>query len=181
MTTKKTAPKKAAPKKRTAKKTAPRPVGRPSDYRAEYAEQAYKLCLLGFTDKELADFYGVSEQTLNAWKQKHPKFLESLLAGKEPADAEVAASLYHRAKGYSHPEDKVFNVGGEPLIVPTIKHYPPDTQAASLWLRNRQTGRWRDKVDVDHGVQAGSPLESLLSKLVPSSLGVVGDDELNEE
>jgi DNA-binding XRE family transcriptional regulator len=33
--------------------------------REEYDEQARKLCLLGATDAELADFFGVSEQTLN--------------------------------------------------------------------------------------------------------------------
>ena len=64
------------------------PAGRPSQYKAEYCEQAYKLCLLGATDVQLADFFGVSEQTLNTWKQKHPKFLESLRAGKDEADAE---------------------------------------------------------------------------------------------
>ena len=30
--------------------------GRPSSYRQEYAEQAYKLCLLGVTDADMADF-----------------------------------------------------------------------------------------------------------------------------
>lgn len=44
----------------------------------EYANQALKLCLLGATDKELADFFSVSEQTLNKWKKDYPEFLESL-------------------------------------------------------------------------------------------------------
>ena len=41
--------------------------GRKSEYRIEYADQALKLCLLGATDKELAEFFSVSEQTLNKW------------------------------------------------------------------------------------------------------------------
>jgi len=117
--------------------------GRPSQYKPEYAKQAYKLCLLGHTDQELGSFFGVSEKTINTWKQKHPEFLQSLKEGKEIADSEVAASLYHRALGYSHPEDKIFNDGGEPLIVPTIKHYPPDTAAAMCWLTNRT--KWKHK------------------------------------
>lgn len=32
-------------------------IGRPTKYRPEFAEQARKLCLLGATDKELADFF----------------------------------------------------------------------------------------------------------------------------
>ena len=39
--------------------------GRPTKYKEEYAEQAYKLCLLGAKDKEMADFFQVSLSTLN--------------------------------------------------------------------------------------------------------------------
>ena len=53
-------------------------VGRPTRYKQEYAEQALKLCRLGAKDSELADFFQVSEQTINAWKKAHPEFLESL-------------------------------------------------------------------------------------------------------
>ena len=42
--------------------------GRPTKYKDEYCEQAYKLCLLGATDKEMADFFQVSLSTLNLWK-----------------------------------------------------------------------------------------------------------------
>jgi hypothetical protein len=33
------------------------------------------------------------------------------------------------------------------MIVPTTKHYPPDTAAAIIWLKNRQPERWRDKIE----------------------------------
>jgi hypothetical protein len=90
------------------------PRGRPTAYKKEYNEQAYKLCLLGATDKEMADFFGVSEVTFNAWKKNHPEFLKSLKKGKEIADANVASRLYERAMGYSHPEEKIFNDNGKP-------------------------------------------------------------------
>jgi hypothetical protein len=131
-------------------------AGRPSAFRNEYCEQAYKLCLLGATDAKLADFFAVSEQTINAWKSAHPQFLESLKRGKEAADAEIAEALFHRAKGYSHAEDDIRTVtvggsgGSQVVITPTLKRYPPDTHAASLWLRNRQPELWRDKVEVEH-------------------------------
>ena len=48
-------PKKPAPKKRANGTAAPKAkTGRPSSYRAEYAQQVVKLCRLGATDKELA-------------------------------------------------------------------------------------------------------------------------------
>lgn len=123
-------------------------MGRPTAYKPEYVQQAYKLALLGLTDAQMADVFGVSEQTLNAWKGKYPEFLESIKNGKAPADAEVAASLYRRAKGYSHPEDKIFcNANGEVTVQPTTKHYPPDTAAAFIWLKNR--AGWKDKVHTE--------------------------------
>lgn len=124
-------------------------AGRPSKYKPEYAEQAYKLCLLSATDKDIADFFGVDEATINRWKEKHPEFCESLKRGKEEADARVADRLYQRAMGYSHPEEKVFQYNGEPVVVPTTRHYPPDVTAAIFWLKNRQRDKWRDKQDVE--------------------------------
>ncbi len=140
-------------------------AGRPSNYKKEYDEQAYKLCLLGATDKEMADFFGVSEVTFNAWKKKHPGFLKSLKEGKAVADANVAQKLYYRAIGYEHPEDKIFNDNGTPLIVPTIKHYPPDPTAAIFWLKNRQKDKWRDKheQEITGNLEVGIKLPSDIS------------------
>lgn len=135
-------------------------MGRPSSFTQETADQAYRLCLLGATDKDLADFFGVCEATINNWKQDHPEFLESITRGKTAADAVIAESLFHRAKGYEHPEVHVSNYQGAITLTPLTKHYPPDTQAASLWLRNRQPEKWRDKIDVNHGGQAGNPVIS---------------------
>ncbi len=125
-------------------------MGRPTAYKKEYNLQARKLCLLGAVDKELADFFGVSEVTLNAWKQKHPTFLKSLREAKVESDSKVVRSLYERANGYSHHEDKIFVHEGEELIVPTVKHYPPDTTACIFWLKNRQKDKWKDKHDHEH-------------------------------
>lgn len=123
------------------------PEGRPSCYTDKYAEQAYKLALLGATDKELADFFGVCEKTINNWKKAFPEFLQSLKRGKIQADAEVAEKLYQRAKGYEHPEVKVFCQEGEIITHEVVKHYPPDTGAAMAWLKNRRKAYWRDSHD----------------------------------
>lgn len=124
----------------TAKK-----MGRPSKFRPEFVEQARKLSMLGMTDIEMAKFFEVTEHTLNNWKSDYPEFFQSLKEGKGLADAEVVASLYHRALGYSHPEDDIRAIAGEVVITPTIKHYPPDTTACIFWLKNRQPDKWREK------------------------------------
>ena len=135
-------------KKKDPKDLLPPAGGRPSGYKEEYSELAYKYCLLGLTDKELAKLFDVTEKTINNWKIDFPEFLQSIRKGKEIADSEVADSMYQRACGYSHPEEKIFNHNGEIITHETIKHYPPDTQAASLWLRNRHPEKWRDNRDI---------------------------------
>lgn len=134
--------------KRSSRKgtqAASRKTGRPSSYRAEFAKQAYSLCLLGATDADLARAFDVSEQTVNAWKSAHPDFLESLKAGKEQADAKVAQSLFRRATGYSHRAVKIFCNAGVVTEAPYIERYPPDTTAAIFWLKNRRPDQWRDR------------------------------------
>ncbi len=136
--------------------------GRKSEYREEYAEQALKLCLLGATDKEIAEFFSVSEQTLNSWKKKFPQFLESLKKGKAVADANVASRLYSRAIGYDARATKfATNEGKITDKVEYIEHYHPDTTAAIFWLKNRQPGKWRDKKEVENQVKLSDELESM--------------------
>jgi hypothetical protein len=130
-------------------------MGRPTEYREEYNEQVYKLCLLGATDEQIADFFGVSVQTIHNWCAAHPTFLESRKDGKERADANVAEALYHRALGYSHPEEKIMSYEGEVIRADTTKHYPPDTAAAFIWLKNR--AGWKDKQETDHRFPDGIP------------------------
>jgi hypothetical protein len=155
-------------KKRSVKrKTAQaRPNGRPTLYRQDYADQARKLCLLGATDAELADFFGVPESTLNGWKLAHPGFLESIREGKVKADAEVANSLRERAVGAEWTEQQAIKIKVGPHqerveVVEVRRAAPPDTQAAVMWLKNRRPRDWRDKQEFEH---AGTlTLESLVT------------------
>ena len=137
-------------------------AGRPTKYKAEFAEQAYKYCLLGADDKKLAYLFEVSESTINQWKKDHKEFSESIKKGKAFSDADVASRLFHRAMGYDHPEDDIRVVSGEIVITPTVKHYPPDTAAAIFWLKNRQREKWRDKVDTEVTGKDGGPIDHSL-------------------
>lgn len=130
--------------------------GRPTKYKAEYAKQAEKLCKLGATDKELAEFFEVSEVTINAWKAKYTGFLKALKAGKGEADDRVERSLYQRAVGYSHPDTHISNYQGAVTKTDITKHYPPDTTAAIFWLKNRRKDEWRDKYE--HGGDPDQPI-----------------------
>lgn len=125
-------------------------VGRPTKYKEEYAEQAYKLCLLGHIDDELAEFFEVDVSTIHRWKLEHEEFRDSIKKGKEIADGNVVQSLYHRAIGYQAPDIDIKMYEGEIIETPYIKHYPPDATSAIFWLKNRQPKKWRDKQVTEH-------------------------------
>lgn len=138
--------------------------GRPTKFKAEYVQQAAKLCKLGATDRELADFFGVAESTLHLWKLEHPKFSESLKIGKEQADLRVKRSLYARAVGYSHPDVHVSNFQGAVTLTPIVKHYPPDPTSGIFWLKNRDPENWRDKIEASLEVGFSERMRALLER-----------------
>lgn len=131
-------------------------MGRPSKYKDEFVTQAEKLCKLGATDMEVADFFEVEVRTLYRWKAEHDDFCQALKAGKAEADARVERSLFARATGYEHDEVDIRVVGREIVQTPLRKHYPPDTTACIFWLKNRRPEEWRDRQELTG--KDGAPL-----------------------
>ena len=119
-------------------------------YEGSMDRQVYKLCLLGATNREIADFLHITESKFKSWVDKYPTLYKAMRKGKMEADSKVAEALYKRAIGYSHEEEKIFQYEGIPVVVPTRKHYPPDTTAALTWLRLRQREKWTE-VKTDGG------------------------------
>lgn len=158
------------------------PVGRPTLYQSQYCDQAYKLCLLGATDKELADFFSICEATLNNWKIEHPEFMESIKRGKDQADAEVADKLFKRATGYEHEAVKIFanTTTGQIIEAKYIEHYPPETAAMIFWLKNRQRGKWVDRVDQVHTGPNGGPIKTENVHLTPEEAARTYQDLLKD-
>lgn len=128
-------------------------AGRPTKYKKEYCTQVEKLCKLGATDKEIADFFEVALSTIGEWKNEFPEFSDSIKKGKILADSNIAERLYQRAFGFKHPEIKHFVVKKsrdmeEIQERKVTKVYPPDTVAAIFWLKNRAPKTWRDKQEI---------------------------------
>ena len=154
-------------------------VGRPTKYKEEYNEQAYKLCLLGATDAKLGDFFDVTETTINNWKEEFPEFFESIKKGKLRADSEIAEGLYNRAKGAVintqqaiKLKESQFNSEGKKIseeerveVVDLIQEVPPDTAAGIFWLKNRNPEMWRDKQDGKDGLSPKEQLEIQIKEL----------------
>lgn len=125
-----------------------------SSYKKEFIAQAKKLCVLGATDAEMADFFGVERRTLHSWRNRHKDFGAAITIGKEVADSRVERSLYQRAVGYTYTEQQAIKIKTgqhteEVQIVEVERHMPPDTVATIFWLKNRKKKEWRDKQEVE--------------------------------
>jgi hypothetical protein len=141
------------------------PAGRPSKYKPEYAQQAAKLCALGATDAQLADFFGVAISTVSLWKVQHAEFSEALKLVKDEVDQKVEQSLFRRAMGYEHDEVDIRVVNGEVVQTPIRKFYPPDTTACIFWLKNRKPAEWRETKAVELTGKDGGPVKVVASSL----------------
>lgn len=125
-------------------------LGRPTKFNDSVREKILELAEKGKTIAQIAEIIGVSTRTLYFWQGRHPDLLHALKEAKQTADELVEASLFARAVGYSHPEQKVFLHEGEVVTHDMIKHYPPDTTAAIFWLKNRKPKSWADTQKVEH-------------------------------
>jgi hypothetical protein len=143
--------------------------GRPSKYRPEYAAQAEKLCALGATNSELADFFEVSVRTIDNWLAEHEEFLRAVKNAKDVADDRVERSLYQRAVGYQTDAVKIFMPAGaaEPVYAEYRENVQPDVTAAIFWLKNRRKDAWRDVSRQEQTGPNGGPIEfaGLLGRL----------------
>lgn len=64
--------------------------------------------------------------------------------------ANVLNALYERAIGYTHRETKTYLHDGKVITATTVKHYPPDKQAAQEFL-DRTEGKVPDRIDLFQG------------------------------
>lgn len=129
-------------------------------YREDYAIHAFKLCLLGATNKVAAAYFNVAVATILKWQKLYPDFGQAMARGKRAADMEVAHSLYQstldriitlrqavKCKEVYYDENGK-RVEKERVEMVTVeKHVPGDYRAQQLWLRNRAPEHWGLKHD----------------------------------
>jgi transcriptional regulator with XRE-family HTH domain len=144
--------------------------GRPSRYHDFYLPIIAELAAgKGFTDKELAKKLGVTERTINNWKEKYPDFFQSLKKGKNETDDKVENALLGNALGYEYEEKEYIVIEGvEKLKTRKIKHMKPDTTAQIFWLKNRRKKRWRDTQEIE--IHDKTEYEKELEKLTDEEL-----------
>lgn len=137
-------------KTRVQPRREPRPNGRPSGYRPFYAEEARALFSQGFTDQEVADYFGVEYHRINIWAKQYPEFRSAIKIGKEATDDRVERTMYQRAVGFRYRAQKVMVVDKKVEVVEYMEQVLPDTTACIFWLKNRRPDLWRDVHKMEH-------------------------------
>lgn len=150
--------------------------GRPTKFKPEYIEQVRKLCHLGATDQEIADFFEVDVRTIYRWNIEHPDFCQALKDGKVEADNRVERSLFQQAVGYEQEEVKIFMPANAeaPVYAPYRAKVAPNVTAAIFWLKNRRKEEWRDRID--HANDPDNPLPAPQFILQPVQPAPARDD-----
>jgi len=93
--------------------------------------------------------------------------------GRDVAD--IAHSLHQQAKGFTHPDVKILQIEGEAKEVPYNRYFPPDTQAAIFWLRNRRRKQWREVIEHEHTI-SDEKLRELEEEGIRARNGARGGD-----
>jgi hypothetical protein len=120
--------------------------GRRTSYKPAYAKCAQTLCAVGgFTDKKLAQAFGVSEMTINRWKLKHVEFVLAIKAGKSVFDDLVERAVLQGIMGY-YVEEEV-NANGH---VRKVRSWVPGNPHVGLrWLALRRPEVYGDSTGGD--------------------------------
>lgn len=140
-------------------------IGQPTKYRPGFCELATRHCMLGATNEELGELFGVTKETVQDWMRTKKEFKQAVYEGREGADARVAESMYRRAKGMTLPDVHVHvSKDGDVTKVPLTRHLAPDVTAGKFWLNNRRATKernegnaWADRIE--HTGGGGGPID----------------------
>jgi transposase-like protein len=130
--------------KMTKSSKTPNKGGQPTKFDPETATKVIEKYTQGATDKEVADFIGVHENTLRNWKKASKQFLWSTQEAKEFADGLVEIAAFKRAVGFEYEESSQT----DDKITTHKKFAPPDSQMLRYWLNNRKPKNWKERVEV---------------------------------
>ena len=132
----------------------PKRRGRPPIGTQEVKDKVVKLFGQPYKETEVARIIGVTRQSLWNWKGQDPAFLYAINESKVIADKMVEGALAQNALGYNLVTKKVLMTkNNEPVEYEQIDHFRPSYQAQMFWLKNRQSKKWRDRVEVQMDMQ----------------------------
>ena len=160
------------------KKTRTKKLEKPIIENCERIDMVHRIAQIGGTDKEISFIMGISQQTLDNYKNDNPEFFQDLKDSKAGPDKHVIASLYKLATGFYVDTVRHISVsdgmqaGSHIESVEEREFIKPNVTACIFWLKNRQPRLWRDKQEHIVNSAAESLSDSELEKLVFESIMV---------
>jgi hypothetical protein len=116
-----------------------REVGRPCKYETHvepYLDKIFEWLKTGYTDVSICEQLGIHQNTWMRYKQDYSVLSELYARARAHRNALVMNKMFEKAIGYEHEDLFIAQNKGE-IVKETIKkHYPPDVNAADLFLRN---------------------------------------------
>ena len=110
-----------------------------------HLDEIQELVANGYTEYSIADYFGISEQTFNTYKNKHPELRRAILKGRRHVERLVRSAILELALGGFKTETKDTPKG----LVETVKYYPPNLPACLQILRNYKTEDWEEMSEVE--------------------------------
>lgn len=105
----------------------------------------------GMTEAQCWKNLGISVETANQYKRKHPEFLEVVKNSREVANNTVISSLYKLCTGYESQDEviTITEVDGKIRKHKAInkRTHKPEVAAIIFWLTNRCKDNWQNRLN----------------------------------
>lgn len=141
-------------------------------------DEIITLVEMGYTVSEICEYLGVKDRTFYKFlKTQNEDYVTRYRMARFKPNLEVEAATFKAAKGYEVVEEELIyipGVNGEKTKVKavkkTTKHIPPNPTLNIWWNKNRNPGRWADKITVDHTLNKESAKKAILELFVGNQI-----------
>jgi hypothetical protein len=124
--------------------------GRPCKYDTHvepYLDKVYKWLKEGYTEYSIAEQLSIHPYTFARYKQEFSALNEVFTRARTEKCSLVMHKQYEKAIGYEHKDMFIAQYQGKIVEKEIIKYYPPDVNAADLYLRNNSEDYKSAKAD----------------------------------
>lgn len=82
--------------------------GRPTKFNAQKIVEAEALAQAGLPQKQMAHFWGISEDSITRWKEEHQDFADALKKGEVGRNLKLLQAMFENATAKMNPALQIF-------------------------------------------------------------------------
>ena len=114
----------------------PGPKGKYETEVKPFLNDIFEWLKKGYTDCSICEQLGIHQNTWIRYREEHTELSELYARAREHRNALVMNKMYEKAIGYEHEDLFITQHQGKIIEKKIKKYYPPDVNAADLFLRN---------------------------------------------